>query len=82
VWHIEGVSLVLVDHEDNPLEELLASSLRGTSGFPSTTSKKNPYKTSRFFAQAHPTPIIIASGILNSALKVPWWRNHTLRMSA
>ena len=27
-------------------------------------------------------PIIIASGILDSSVKVPWWHNHTLRMSA
>ena len=27
-------------------------------------------------------PIIIASGLLDSPTKVPWWHNHTLRMSA
>ena len=27
-------------------------------------------------------PIIIASGILDTLVKVPWWHNHTLRMSA
>lgn len=34
-----------------------------------------------FHRRAH-LPIIIASGILESAVKVPWWHNHTLRMSA
>jgi hypothetical protein len=34
-----------------------------------------------FHRRAH-LPIIIASGILNSPVKVPWWHNHTLRMSA
>ena len=27
-------------------------------------------------------PIIIASGLLDSPTKVPWWQNYTLRMSA
>jgi hypothetical protein len=27
-------------------------------------------------------PIIIASGILNAPVNVPWWNNYTLRMSA
>jgi hypothetical protein len=35
----------------------------------------------RFHRRAH-VPIIIASGMLDSPLKVPWWHNHTLRMSA
>jgi len=34
-----------------------------------------------FHRRAH-LPIIIASGILNSSVKVPWWHNYTLRMSA
>jgi transposase len=34
-----------------------------------------------FHRRAH-LPIIIASGILDSSPKVPWWHNHTLRMSA
>jgi hypothetical protein len=34
-----------------------------------------------FHRRAH-LPIIIASGLLNSSAKVPWWHNHTLRMSA
>ena len=34
-----------------------------------------------FHRRAH-LPIIIASGILNASVKVPWWHNHTLRMSA
>src|SRR3989338_6958361 len=34
-----------------------------------------------FHRRAH-LPIIIASGILDSPLKMPWWHNHTLRMSA
>ena len=34
-----------------------------------------------FHRRAH-LPIIIASGILDSPVKVPWWHNHTLRMSA
>ena len=34
-----------------------------------------------FHRRAH-LPIIIASGILDSPTKVPWWHNHTLRMSA
>lgn len=35
----------------------------------------------RFHRHAHPS-IIIASGILDSSVKVPWWGHHTLRMSA
>ena len=35
----------------------------------------------RFHRRAH-LPIIIASGLLDSPVKVPWWDNHTLRMSA
>jgi transposase len=35
----------------------------------------------RFHRRAH-LPIIIASGILDAPMKVPWWHNHTLRMSA
>jgi transposase len=35
----------------------------------------------RFHRRAH-LPIIIASGILDAPVKVPWWHNHTLRMSA
>jgi hypothetical protein len=35
----------------------------------------------RFHRRAH-LPIIIASGILDASVKVPWWHNHTLRMSA
>jgi hypothetical protein len=34
-----------------------------------------------FHRRAH-LPIIIASGVLDSSPKVPWWHNHTLRMSA
>jgi len=34
-----------------------------------------------FHRRAH-LPIIIASGILDSSPKVPWWHNHALRMSA
>ena len=34
-----------------------------------------------FHRRAH-LPIIIASGILDSSVKVPWWHNYTLRMSA
>ena len=34
-----------------------------------------------FHRRAH-LPIIIASGLLSSPTKVPWWHNHTLRMSA
>ena len=34
-----------------------------------------------FHRRAH-LPIIIASGILDSPVKVPWWGQHTLRMSA
>jgi len=34
-----------------------------------------------FHRRAH-LPIIIASGLLDSPVKVPWWHNHTLRMSA
>jgi len=34
-----------------------------------------------FHRRAH-LPIIIASGVLDSPIKVPWWENHTLRMSA
>ena len=35
----------------------------------------------RFHRRAH-LPIIIASGILNVPVKVPWWGDYTLRMSA
>lgn len=35
----------------------------------------------RFHRRAH-LPIIIASGILNAPVKVPWWDNYTLRMTA
>ena len=35
----------------------------------------------RFHRRAH-LPIIIASGLLDVPVKVPWWHNHTLRMSA
>jgi len=35
----------------------------------------------RFHRRAH-LPIIIASGLLDSPVKVPWWDNRTLRMSA
>jgi hypothetical protein len=51
-WHIEGVSVYLAVHEDNPLEELLASSLRGISYFPSIISKKNYASAIRLRAQA------------------------------
>ena len=34
-----------------------------------------------FHRRAH-LPIIMASGILDSSTKVPWWHNHILRMSA
>ena len=34
-----------------------------------------------FHRRAH-LPILIASGILDSPVKVPWWHNYTLRMSA
>jgi hypothetical protein len=35
----------------------------------------------RFHRRAH-LPIIIASGLLDSPVKVPWWHNQRLRMSA
>jgi hypothetical protein len=35
----------------------------------------------RFHRRAH-LPIIIASGLLDASVKVPWWHDHTLRMSA
>ena len=35
----------------------------------------------RFRRRAH-LPIIIALGILDSPLRVPWWQDYTLRMSA
>lgn len=35
----------------------------------------------RFHRRAH-LPIIIASGILNAPVRVPWWGNYTLTMSA
>ena len=34
-----------------------------------------------FHRRAH-LPIVIASGLLDSPVKVPWWHNRTLRMSA
>lgn len=34
-----------------------------------------------FHRRAH-LPIILASGILDHAPKVPWWNNHTLRLTA
>jgi hypothetical protein len=37
--------------------------------------------TVRFHRRAH-LPIIVASGMLNSPVKVPWWHNHTLRLTA
>jgi hypothetical protein len=51
-WHIEGVSVYLAVHEDNFFEELLASSLRGISYFPSIISKKNYASAIRLRAQA------------------------------
>src|SRR6266568_4352805 len=35
----------------------------------------------RFHRRAH-LPIILASAMLESPVQVPWWQNHTLRMSA
>ena len=35
----------------------------------------------RFHRRAH-SPIIIASKLLDNPVKVPWWHNHSLRMSA
>jgi len=35
----------------------------------------------RFHRRAH-LPIIVASGMLDSPVKVPWWHNHTLRLTA
>ena len=35
----------------------------------------------RFHRRAH-LPIIIDSGILNTPIKIPWWNNYTLRMTA
>src|SRR6202030_2593053 len=35
----------------------------------------------RFHRRAH-LPIIIASGLLDNPVTVPWWHNYTLRMSA
>jgi hypothetical protein len=35
----------------------------------------------RFHRRAH-LPIIIASGMLDAPVKVPWWHNHTLRLTA
>ncbi len=35
----------------------------------------------RFHRRAH-LPIIIASGMLDSPIQVPWWQDYTLRMSA
>jgi hypothetical protein len=35
----------------------------------------------RFHRRAH-LPIIIASGMLDSPVKVPWWHNYTLRLTA
>ena len=34
-----------------------------------------------FHRRAH-LPIIISSKLLDAPVKVPWWHNHTLRMSA
>jgi hypothetical protein len=34
-----------------------------------------------FHRRAH-LPMVIASGILDSSVKVPWWGHHALRMSA
>ena len=44
-----------------------------------TVSKREVHV--RFHRRAH-LPIIIASGLLDSPVTVPWWQNHTLRMSA
>jgi len=35
----------------------------------------------RFHRRAH-LPIILASGLLDSPVKVPWWSNFSLRLSA
>ena len=34
-----------------------------------------------FHRRAH-LPIILASGLLNTPVTIPWWRGHSLRMSA
>ena len=44
-----------------------------------TVSKREVHV--RFHRRAH-LPIIIASGILDSPVNVPWWDNYTLQMSA
>ena len=48
---------------------------------PADVSVSNREVHVRFHRRAH-LPIIIASGLLNSPVTVPWWDNHTLRMSA
>jgi hypothetical protein len=48
---------------------------------PADVSISNREVHVRFHRRAH-LPIIIASGVLDSPVKVPWWHNHTLRMSA
>jgi hypothetical protein len=49
----------LAVHEDNPLEELLASSSRGISHFPSVISKKNYASAIRLRAQAQEQQFVI-----------------------
>ena len=34
-----------------------------------------------FHRRAH-LPIVLASGLLNTAIPIPWWKGHSLRMSA
>jgi hypothetical protein len=48
---------------------------------PATVSVSEHEVQVHFHRRAH-LPIIIDSGILDSPIKVPWWHNHTLRMSA
>ena len=48
---------------------------------PATVSVDEREVHVRFERRAH-LPIVIASGILDTPVKVPWWGNYTLRMSA
>ena len=48
---------------------------------PADVTITEPEVQVRFHRRAH-LPIIIASGLLDKPVTVPWWHNYTLRMSA
>lgn len=48
---------------------------------PATVAVGDHDVTVTFHRRAH-LPIILASGMLNQPVKVPWWRGRTLRLTA